>query len=157
MRNLYLFLLAGIMSISVLGCTQQQADTVAEKTENAAETAGQATENAAEAAGQATENAAETAGQATENAAEGIGKAAEKGGDTVSNAGVTAKIKNALLLSTIIDSTKSHINVDTTDTQVILKGDVMTPAESKEAEKIAKANAGNRTVDNQLHVGDHTH
>jgi osmotically-inducible protein OsmY len=142
MRYFYLVALAGIMGVSLLGCNGQQADKTAETTEAVSEKASQVTENAAGEVGKS---------------AEEVGKPSGEAGHTASNSGVTAKIKNAILLSTAIDNTKSVINVDTTDTEVVLKGDVMTKAESQEAEKLAKANAGNRTVKNQLHVGDHKH
>jgi osmotically-inducible protein OsmY len=72
---------------------------------------------------------------------------------TASNLGVTAKIKNAINLSNVIDHDKSKINVDTTDSEVILRGGIASEKERQEAIKLAKANAGGRKVVDQLTGG----
>ena len=166
MNTFKLLLFSGLVSLSVLGCNSQQTDTAAERTENSGEVVAEKSENAAENTGLAAENAGERAGDAAgntaasgedalNNAAEKVGEAFGEATQTASNAGVTAKIKNAITLSNVIDNDKSTIDVDTTDSQVVLKGHVMAQKEAQEAVKLAKANAGNRKVVNQLHVGSH--
>jgi len=72
---------------------------------------------------------------------------------TASNMGVTAKIKNAINLSKVINHAKSKINVDTTDTEVVLRGAITSEKERQEAVKLAKVNAGTRKVVDQLTGG----
>lgn len=156
------YLIAMALSLSLMGCTSQQADQTADKTENAGETVAQSTENAAEGAGNAAEtvgeaagNAGEAAGNAAENVGSAAGNAAGSAAGNASNAGVTAKVKNALILSPTTKGIADKINVDTTDAQVTLTGHAHTQAEVQEAEKVAKAAAGNRTVVNQISVMQH--
>jgi hypothetical protein len=92
-------------------------------------------------------------GPAPTSSASSPGTAAKSAAGGVSNAGVTAKVKNAINLSSAIDHKKSKINVDTTDTEVKLMGTVAPATGKAAAEKLAKANAGTRKVVDQLTVG----
>jgi hyperosmotically inducible protein len=87
---------------------------------------------------------ARDAGQAVENAVEGVGQAA-------GNAVLTAKVKNALMISKDLDTSK--LNVDTTkDGIVTLKGSVTTAAMKDRAARVAKQVAGVKGVKNELVV-----
>jgi hyperosmotically inducible protein len=69
----------------------------------------------------------------------------------MSNAALTAKVKNALLIAKGVDASK--INVDTTsDGVVTLKGTARTAEMKTLAEKAAKQVAGVKSVRNQLTV-----
>jgi osmotically-inducible protein OsmY len=134
-------LLGGLLLVTAAGCNKS-ADETADTTAEAGANAAQAGANAADNAGDAAGNAAKDAGDAMSDAAGGV-----------TNAGVTAKVKNAINMSPAIDNTKSKVNVDTKDDQVILRGTVATAKEKQVAEQLAKANAGTRKVVNQLTVG----
>jgi osmotically-inducible protein OsmY len=127
-------LLGGLLLVSASGCNKSAEET--------ADTTTQAGANAANNAGDAGANAAAKTGNAMQGAANGV-----------TDAGVTAKVKNAINLSPAIDNTKSKINVDTKDNQVILRGTVSTAKEKQVAEQLATKNAGGRKVVNQLTVG----
>jgi hyperosmotically inducible protein len=89
--------------------------------------------------------AARSAGQAAEEAVRGAGQAAE-------NAVLTAKVKNALIITRGIDT--SNLNVDTTkDGVVTLRGSVPTAEMKRLVEKTAKNVEGVRAVRNTLSVG----
>jgi osmotically-inducible protein OsmY len=148
MSRSLLILLAATTSLALTGCSPQQNEQTAEQAGNAADTMAQSTEGTGAAAG----NAAEGAGNAAGSAAGGARDAAGKPTEIASNAGVTARIKNALFVATGI---QGDINVDTTDTQVILKGHAHTAQEKQQIEQIAKAQAGNRTIVNQIEVVQH--
>ena len=166
MNRFLLFLLAASVSISLIGCNRSEteqtgaeadnaADTTFTQADNAAEQTGNAAVNAGEQAGNATENAAGRTGEAGTDLADKAGNAAENVVETASNAGVTAKVKNALLLSPVTQQLADDINVDTTDTQIILRGHTHTEQEKAEAERLAKTVAANRTVVNQIQVTTH--
>lgn len=140
------------LSLALIGCNPGQDEVANAPAENApvVETTGNVGDPVV-----VNENAADRTGDATTDTAEQIGNAAENTAEAVSNAGVTAKIKNALLLSPITQGLINDINVDTTDTQVILKGHVHTQQEAQEAERLAKSVAPNRTIVNQLMVTTH--
>ncbi len=70
---------------------------------------------------------------------------------SVTDAGVKAKIKNAINLSKKIDHKRSSISVDVTPSQVTLTGTAASAQDKQEAIRLAKANAGTRkTVADQL-------
>lgn len=69
-------------------------------------------------------------------------------GQTVDDAGVTAKVKAALLAESGVDGTK--INVDTFNGRVTLKGEVPSKAQVDKAAQIAKGVNGVKDVDNRL-------
>jgi osmotically-inducible protein OsmY len=87
---------------------------------------------------------------------ESMAKDAQNAGANAANAtegaAVTGKIKTALMSAEGVDS--EHINVDTVDKTVTLKGSVDTEAAKQKAEQIAKDQAGSEyTVNNELTVG----
>jgi len=71
-------------------------------------------------------------------------------GQTVDDAGVTAKVKAALLAESGVDGTK--INVDTFNGRVTLKGEVPNQGQIDRAMQVAKGIEGVKEVDNRLTV-----
>jgi len=94
-------------------------------------------------------NSVGKAGQGVENAAKGAGKAIEGAADAAVN---TPKIKSALGASAALKG--SNIDVDTQGSKdtVTLKGTVRNAAQSKAAATIAKQNAPNYKIVNQLKI-----
>ena len=109
---------------------------------------GGCTDAAQEEMGQAGENI----GDAGTNVGSAVAKDADAAEDVVDNAGLTAKVKTALMTVEGVDS--EHINVDTVDKTVVLKGTVDTEAAKTKAVQAAKLAAGDEyTIDDQLTVG----
>src|SRR5690242_3849471 len=102
MKSYHVLLLSGLLSVSLVGCSNKGEETASENSGTPGGAIAQQGENAGNKMAQKTENAAERTGTAVDNAT-----------TAVTNAGVTAKIKNAINLSTVIDNTKSKIDVDT--------------------------------------------
>jgi hypothetical protein len=71
-------------------------------------------------------------------------------GQTVDDAGTTAKVKTALLASP--DVKGLDVNVDTVNAKVTLKGSVDSQAQADRAVQIARGIEGVKDVDNQLTV-----
>ncbi len=71
-------------------------------------------------------------------------------GQTVDDAGVTAKVKAALLAESGVDGTK--INVDTFNGRVTLKGEVPNQGQIDKAMQVTKGIEGVKEVDNRLSV-----
>lgn len=71
-------------------------------------------------------------------------------GQTVDDAGVTAKVKAALMSESGVDGLK--INVDTFNGRVTLKGDVPNQGQVDKAGQIARGVEGVKDVDNRLSV-----
>lgn len=69
-------------------------------------------------------------------------------GQTADDAGVTAKVKAALLAESGVDGTK--INVDTFNGRVTLKGEVPNKAQVDKAAQVARGIEGVKEVDNRL-------
>jgi hyperosmotically inducible protein len=69
-------------------------------------------------------------------------------GQTVDDAGITAKVKAALLAESGVDGTK--INVDTMNGLVTLKGEVPNQGQIDKAMQITKGIEGVKEVDNRL-------
>lgn len=72
-------------------------------------------------------------------------------GQTVDDAGITAKVKAALLAESNVDGTK--INVDTFNGRVTLKGEVPNQGQIDRAMQVTKGIEGVKEVDNRLTVG----
>jgi hyperosmotically inducible periplasmic protein len=86
-----------------------------------------------------------------DRAGEAVGDAAHTIGQAASNATLTAKVKNALLLTKGLETGK--LDVDTTgDGVVSLKGSVPSSDQKMKAEKMAKGVDGVKKVVNQLKV-----
>lgn len=81
------------------------------------------------------------------NLGEKAGEAAKDVGESITDAAILTKLKAKLLADGITGT-----NVDVTDGQVILKGEVADPAKKSKAEDIAKTTAGVKDVKNQLTV-----
>jgi hyperosmotically inducible periplasmic protein len=80
-----------------------------------------------------------------------MGDAADRtAGQTVDDAGVTARIKAALLSESDVDGTR--INVDTFNGRVTLKGEVPNQGQVDRAGQIARGADGVKDVDNRLTV-----
>jgi hypothetical protein len=71
-------------------------------------------------------------------------------GEAVSDVTMTAKVKNALMVSKV---DTGQLDVDTKEGVVTLKGSVPTASQKALAEKVAKQVEGVTTVKNQLSVG----
>lgn len=69
-------------------------------------------------------------------------------GQTVDDAGVTAKVKAALIAESGVDGTK--INVDTFNGRVTLKGEVPNKGQVDKASQVARGIEGVKEVDNRL-------
>lgn len=147
-KNLMFALATGVLFLA--GCSQeaqQKMDAAGDNAAKAADQTGDAVATDANKAGQAIERGAENAGEAVKGAAEDAAQATD-------NAGMTLKIKNAILSAENLDAT--DLNVDTKDKTVILKGWVPNAENKKRAESIAKNTVGNEyTVRNELQIGNH--
>lgn len=140
--------LASVFALGLLGgCTPEardQYDSAGESAQKTMDKTGDAIATDADKTGdaiaQGAENAAEAAADATADAA----KAAE-------NAGMTLKIKNAILTAEKLEA--EDLNVETVKDTVVLKGSVPTAENKKRAEDIARTQVGTEwKVDNQLTV-----
>lgn len=101
-------------------------------------------------AGQAADSAGKAASTAAGSAAAGTEKAVESAGRAIDDAGVTAKVKSAMLAD---DQVKGlSINVDTRGGTVTLTGSAQTAAEKQRAEQLATGVEGVRTVQNNITV-----
>lgn len=76
--------------------------------------------------------------------------AAEAARQATADATLTGKVKTALATRKGLDEPKPHINVDSKDGHVILKGDVSSRAQAELAERTAKEIEGVNSVENQL-------
>lgn len=76
--------------------------------------------------------------------------AAEVARQATADATLTGKVKTALATRKGLDEPNLHINVDSKDGHVILKGDVSSRAQAELAERTAKEIEGVNTVENQL-------
>lgn len=135
------------MGMALVGCSQEAQQKYGE--------AGDASKEAAAKTGEAVSTDAKKTGEAVaagaENAAENVKNAADNAKEGVDAAGMTGKVKSAIVSASDLDS--SDINVDTVDKKIMLKGSVPTEAEKKKAEMLAKGIAGkDYTVDDQLVV-----
>ena len=72
-------------------------------------------------------------------------------GQVVDDAGITAKVKAALLAEKGVDGMK--IDVDTTQGNVTLSGKVPDPSQVERATQVARGIGGVKNVDNKLAVG----
>jgi hypothetical protein len=101
------------------------------------------TAQAADSAGKAASNAASSAAASAEKAVESAGKA-------IDDAGITAKVKSAMLAD---DQVKGlQINVDTSAGAVTLTGSAQTDAEKQRAEQLVAGVEGVRSVQNNIAV-----
>ncbi len=150
-----------IALISLAGCTGQDqtgdgqtADSVpAAKMDQA----GENMENAAGNVGDAVGNAAAQTGDAVANGAAAVGDSVAAGADKAANAvsnaddvAMTPKVKTALGANASLNG--SEIDVDTANGVVHLKGTVKNAAQKTAAETIAKREAPNYKVSNELTV-----
>jgi osmotically-inducible protein OsmY len=133
-------LLGAATVLGVAGCT----DTNNNGQPDSAATPGQV-EDAADTAGQATENAAEATGDAASNVAEGAADVATQGA-------INTKINAAYAADNSLSALKINVNVVEDTKTVTLKGEVTNAAQKNLAEKIAKKEAPDYKVDNQLTV-----
>lgn len=72
-------------------------------------------------------------------------------GQVVDDAGITAKVKAALIAEKGVDGMK--INVDTSEGKVTLSGKVPDQTQVEKATQVARGIEGVKTVENQLTVG----
>ena len=133
-------LLGAATILGVAGCT----DTNNNGQPDSAATPGQV-ENAADTAGQATENAVETTGEVAGNVAEGAADVATQGT-------INTKINAAYAADNSLSALKINVDVVEDTKTVTLKGEVTNAAQKNLAEKIAKKEAPDYKVDNQLTV-----
>jgi osmotically-inducible protein OsmY len=125
---------AGVVALlGVVGCADRNKDNIPESPATSTEMS----------------KSVDKAGKSVENAAKGAGKAVEGMADAAVN---TPKIKSALAANAALKG--SNIDVDTQGSKdtVYLKGTVRNAAQSKAAATIAKKNAPNYKIVNQLKV-----
>lgn len=115
--------------------------------------ADQVVNNVASAASNVANAAAGTASNVANAAAGTANNVAAAASNVASAAGAplkTAEIKAKIIANPSLNNPKNNINVESDATTVTLKGAVQNAAQKTLAENIAKANAGGRTVKNEL-------
>lgn len=148
-----------IALISVAGCTGQDQTGDGQTADSVPaaqmEQAGENIQNAAGNVAAQTGDAVEGTGDAVANGAAAVGDSvaagADKMGDAVANvddAAMTPKIKTALGANASLNG--SSIDVDTANNTVTLKGTVKNAAQKTAAEAIAKREAPNYKISNEL-------
>jgi osmotically-inducible protein OsmY len=122
---------------------------------------GSKTDSARSGANKAVNKTAEGVDKAAEKTSEGVSKAAEKTGEAVSKTGeviddawITTKVKSQFMTEDAVDG--SHIEVDTTNNVVTLKGTVPSEAAHAAALRIARETKGVKRVVDNLRVGPKT-
>ncbi|HVF09179.1 MAG TPA: BON domain-containing protein [Abditibacteriaceae bacterium] len=95
------------------------------------------------------DKAVENAGETVTDAAKDAGKAVEGAADAAVN---TPKIKAALADNASLKGTTIDVDTDGTKNQIVLRGTVKNAAQKKAAETIAKREAPNYNIVNQLKV-----
>jgi predicted small secreted protein len=142
------FALCGLAALfggaTLTGC-QNTAQGAAEDTKQAAQTVEAGAERAASAVDKATEGAVKAADKATDNAGAALS--------------VTPIVKAAITGDAQLNDTANHIDVDSADGVVHLKGSVTTNELKKKAEEVAQkalTDAGKTDkISNELVVGKH--
>jgi len=132
------------------GRTEKSTETVQvdkDRVNRAADQAGAAVDQAGAAAGRA----ADQAGTAADRAADKMGAAAQDAKANLTDAGLTAKVKTRLGTDNRVHAT--HIDVDTNNKVVTLKGNVASDAERQAAVEIARGTDGVSDVVDHLTVG----
>lgn len=152
------FSLLLLLTIGAAGCEQrkdtQVVDTPNGRTETSTETVQvdkDRVNRAADQAGDAAKSAADQAGAAAGRAADKVGAAAQDAKANLSDAGLTAKVKTRLGTDNRVHAT--HIDVDTNNKVVTLKGTVASDAERQAAVEIARGTDGVADVVDHLTVG----
>jgi len=147
-----------LLTIGAAGCEQrkdtQVVDTPNGRTEKSTETVQvdkDRVNRAASQAGDAAGRAADQAGAAAGRAADKVGAAAADAKANLSDAGLTAKVKTRLGTDNRVHAT--HIDVDTNNKVVTLKGTVASDAERQAAVEIARGTDGVADVVDHLMVG----
>ena len=136
---------AGVIAISLVGCSdeaEREAAEAANKTAAAAEKAGDA----------AAEAGRDVAG-AAKDAASAAGAAVKEGGRAADAAVQTMDVKVALTADTRVDASNINVDSDHVTKTVTLKGRVPTPEQKKWAEEIAVSKSNGYRVRNELTVG----
>jgi hyperosmotically inducible periplasmic protein len=156
--GLGLLLLLTIGTIGIAGCEQrkdtQVVDTPNGRTEKSTETVQvdkDRVNRAADQAGTTAGRAADQAGAAADRAADKLGAAARDAKANLSDAGLTAKVKTRLGTDNRVHAT--HIDVDTNNKVVTLKGNVASDAERQAAVEVARGTDGVADVVDHLTVG----
>jgi BON domain-containing protein len=101
--------------------------------------------------GDSVDTARERARAAGAQIGEKVAVGAQKAGETLENAGLTAKVKSKIALDDTLDG--SRIQVTTDDTRVTLKGTVINEAQHRRALDLARETEGVARVVDQLSVG----
>jgi osmotically-inducible protein OsmY len=161
MKTTYAAMLAVALGLGMVACSQETAD----KTKDAAASATQDVKKAGEDAGskaadigdKIADKTKDIAGKTAEKTGEIAGKVATKTkeageatAEAVTDSWITAKIKTKFADEKALEG--SHINVDTADHVVTLKGTVKTAAAKTRAESLASGTKGVTKVINQLAV-----
>lgn len=127
-----------VMAVGITGCTQEAREdygSAGKKIEQGANKVGEGVQTDAMKSGEAIQEGAENAKEAAENA----GKEIAETGD---NAKTTLAVKNGILSADDVDA--SHINVDTDESTVYLRGSVLNASSKKRVENIAKNIVGTK-------------
>jgi hyperosmotically inducible periplasmic protein len=161
MRIVDAVVLAGVFGLAAAGCTQESADKakdtgqkVADETKNVGQKVADKTASAVgKAAGETAEIAVKTADKTKEIAGEVATKTKEASAATaeaVTDGWITTKITAKFADETILEG--SHIDVDTSNHVVTLKGTAKSAAAKAKAASIASGTKGVTRVINQIAV-----
>jgi osmotically-inducible protein OsmY len=137
------FALSAIFAVSgmmLAGCpkTQEAAQDAANAGVDAAASAGKAAAGAAAGAANTVADAGKAVGAAADNAGAAAMGAAQDAGKAITGALDTAKIKAAIVADPGLNDPANTINVDVTDKNVFLKGNVKNNELKKKAGEIAQ-------------------
>ena len=156
-KNLLQVLAVSALALGLAACgpndgqtAGQKLDNAVDRTEQAAEKAKTEVEKAAETTGQKLENAMDATKDAATQAADATKDAASNATTAMGEAGVTAKVKAALVWDSELSALK--INVDTNGGAVTLSGEAPNQAAKDRAEQLAKGVEGVTSVNNMLTV-----
>ena len=145
-KNLLQVLAVSALALGLTACGPNDGQTTGQKLDNAVDR----TEQAAEKAKSEVEKAAETTGQKLENAMDATKDAASNATAAMGEAGVTAKVKAALVGDSELSALM--IEVDTNGGAVTLSGEAPNQAAKDRAEQLAKGVEGVTSVNNLLTV-----
>ncbi|BCM89853.1 hypothetical protein IAD21_01701 [Abditibacteriota bacterium] len=161
-RKIGALLGAGAVIFSLAGCADRNGNGQPDSPATGAEVGDAAAKgmNAASDAGKVAANAATDAGKTVANVAADAGNVAadagKKAADAVTGAGaaatLTPKVKAALGAQGALKGSSIDVDTNASTKTVILKGTVKSGPQKNLAGKVAKQNAGDFKVDNQLVV-----
>lgn len=145
-KSIFQVLAVSALALGLAACGPNDGQTAGQKLDNSIDR----TEQAAEKAKMEAERAANTAGQKIDNAMDATKDAASNAAGAMGEAGVTAKVKAALVGDPELSALKVH--VDTQGSVVTLNGEAPNQAAKDRAQELAQAVEGVTSVNNLLTV-----